>query len=256
MLRNLRDIGGIRTKDGRQIRKGIYIRSAILKDLTIEDKNYIYSDLGVTRVIDIRTDTEVHRKPDMAIPHVAYIHFPLQKEEERSTNDVAVAMDRLRAAKTPEERYELVPRMENIYRCMLTSDFSRTNLRALISSLIGYNIGATLYHCTSGKDRTGMVTAILLTVLGVGREEIMEDYMKSLPSAREESDALYRRVIEQSGDEKLATLLAEMFLVKEDYLNSFWDEYDRQFGSDEDFIHYFLRIDDNLLNWYKSRVLE
>ena len=258
MINNLRDLGGIPAADGRRLKPFLFIRSAVLDQLTDEDCRMLYEDLHVSRVLDLRTAKELLLRPECDVPHVAYIHFPLLKETNLgiSKSSSANLDDRFLETSDPAERLAMVPRMENVYPTMLTSDFSRTNLRALMASLAGYELGGTVFHCTSGKDRTGMIAATLLTVLGVSREEILKDYMKSAAFAETEAEPLYRKVKARLGDEALARQVRRIMEAHESYLQAFFDEMDRQYGTPERFIREFLRISDESLLRFRDRVLE
>jgi protein-tyrosine phosphatase len=218
----------------------------------------LYEDLHLSRVLDLRTARELLLRPECEVPHVAYIHFPLLKATTLgiSKSSSANLEDRLLETDDPAERLAMVPRMEDVYPTMLTNDFSRTNLRALMASLAGYELGGTIFHCTSGKDRTGMITATLLTVLGVSREEILKDYMRSSVFAEKEAEELYKRTLNKLGDESLARQVRRILEAHESYLQAFFDEMDRQYGTPEQFIRAFLRINDESLRRFRDRVLE
>ncbi|MCQ2547460.1 MAG: tyrosine-protein phosphatase [Clostridia bacterium] len=253
MINNFRDLGGIPTKDGRHFKKGIYYRSALLRGLSPDEKDYIF-DQGIRTVIDLRADAEVARKPDDEIPHVAYMHFPVQKETEQDRYGKLI--EQIKAEPSKEKRWSMIPNMGDLYSEMLTNDFSRTNLRAIVNFMINYQLGAIDFHCASGKDRTGMLTATLLLIAGVSREEIMKDYMLSLDYAETEALEKYNRVISLGGDEHLAHLVHEMFLVKEEYMNLFFDSIDKHYKNDDNYVRQFLRLNDADIEKYRNKVLE
>ena len=168
---NFRDIGGYRTKDNRFVRWGRVYRSDGLSRLKDTDLN-VLSQLGVSHVFDFRTRTEVAAAPNRLpkTPSVIYWNLPVTHGE----FDFVEALKRIR----------------NGDASWLTPDFM---VKGYISSLSSYGEtwghviqhlagdpdGATVFHCTGGKDRTGTCAAIILLALGVAEETVVEDHQLS-----------------------------------------------------------------------------
>jgi protein-tyrosine phosphatase len=155
---NARDLGGLPTADGHTTRHGVFLRGDTLCDLTEDGRRSLLED-GVRTVVDLRSDDELAREPNpfATIDGVRYEHRPL--------NDPGVT-SRISAIEDQTERY----------RVMLDGNGQRV---AAILNVIATSPRAVLFHCFAGRDRTGIVAAILLRLAGVPDDAIVQDYALS-----------------------------------------------------------------------------
>ena len=165
---NMRDLGGYRTSDGRHVKWGRIIRSDDLHSLTNEDLAYLAS-IPVKTVADFRSLQEVRAMPDKLSPQgMTYVGLPITPG---SLDDLQSYI-----AMTPEE-VEAKMEWMNVY--FATSDEGRERYRELFRLLQETDDAAILFHCSAGKDRTGMGAALILYALGVPEQTVMEDYLAS-----------------------------------------------------------------------------
>lgn len=152
---NARDLGGLPTHDGRVTKHGVFLRGDTLCDLTDDGRRSLLED-GVGTVVDLRGTDELEREPNpfAAIDGVRYEHRPL--------NDPGVT-----------SRISLIEDSAERYRVMLDGNGQRI---AAILNVIAMSPRAVLFHCFAGRDRTGIIAAILLRLAGVPDEVIVEDY--------------------------------------------------------------------------------
>jgi protein-tyrosine phosphatase len=169
---NVRDVGGLPTADGSRIRPGVLIRSANLNSITEADVARLVDELGVRRVLDLRTDVEL-RESEPGLLHgrdgISFHHLSLYPDTEPDTPDPVVpwAGERYPAGRDPQ----VVSYLRYLER---RPDSIVAALRAIAEP-----DGATVVHCAAGKDRTGMVIALALSVAGVSHELIAADYAES-----------------------------------------------------------------------------
>lgn len=172
---NARDVGGLPAQDGRRIRKRALLRSANLQHLTQSDVTHLADELGVRRVIDLRTDIEVssaepgpmHARSDVVIRHLSL--YPDNGAGERAADQPPDALLPWRGERfTSRHRPAVAGYLRYLER---RPDSILAALRAIAEP-----DGATLVHCAAGKDRTGMVVALALSVAGVAKPEIAADY--------------------------------------------------------------------------------
>jgi protein tyrosine/serine phosphatase len=175
---NARDVGGLPIADGRAIRPGALIRSASLGHLTDADVQHLVGDLGVRRVVDLRTDVEVDRDGPGALhdqPDVVVHHLSLYPD----TTDRA-ELPAGPGSGTPEplpwQRERFATEHGPVVAAYLRYLEQRPDSIVAALRAIAEPVGATLVHCAAGKDRTGVVVALALTVAGVDRELIAADY--------------------------------------------------------------------------------
>lgn len=154
---NIRDLGGLPTRDGRVTAYGVFLRGDSVCRLTDRGRRSLLAD-GVRTIVDLRRTLELEREPNpfANLPdQVRYLNLPF--------NDAAIE-ERIRAMPTGGERY----------RAMLDDGTER------IGRIMGALAAAdrtVLFHCYGGRDRTGMVAAALLRLAGVPCEEIVRDYV-------------------------------------------------------------------------------
>lgn len=176
---NFRDLGGYPTDDGRYTRWGILYRSDALSSLTGEDWDTL-AERGVRTVIDLRGDEEVKTSPVLAPESVSCYHDSLMREL-----DQMIGRKEEEPGKTLEKFSGESTGATGILGSMKL-DYGKT----LFGNLeCGVNIletiterlqeGAVVFMCSAGKDRTGIIAALLLYLCGVSREDIVADYMVS-----------------------------------------------------------------------------
>jgi protein-tyrosine phosphatase len=160
---NFRDLGGLPTADGRSIRHGRLYRSDSLHRLT-EDEARRFAALGIRTVLDLRRPTEIERDGRIPeLPGLAYFNLhPVHREWRHDMYDEAAGPHRYLADRYLDMAEEGIEGFGAALR--LISDADRAPL---------------VMHCFAGKDRTGVLTALTLTLLGVPHAEIMDDYAAS-----------------------------------------------------------------------------
>lgn len=159
---NFRDLGGYRNPQGQMVRWGTLYRSGKLSGLTSRDQAYI-RQLGIQVVCDLRSAHELQTDPTPPDLAPSLAHLPLKLRE---TSSVPGHLDQETAQALLRESYEAFP----------TSLESYT---AFFRTLLNNESGAVLFHCTAGKDRTGVTAALLLWALDIPWDIIVEDFLIS-----------------------------------------------------------------------------
>jgi protein-tyrosine phosphatase len=162
-LHNFRDAGGCATADGRTVATGRLYRSDLLVNLTSADQAR-FDRLGIRTVIDLRRTAEVELIGRVADAHGRrYLNIPPEHAPwEERPHDPADEPPRYLA-----DRY------------LELADTGRHGIGRVISVLSDRDAAPAVVHCYAGKDRTGVVMAITLALLGVPDETIGEDYARS-----------------------------------------------------------------------------
>jgi hypothetical protein len=170
---NFRDLGGHVTATGETVRYGRLYRSDTLDSLT-DDDHQRFEALGIATVIDLRARGEIDKRGrlDLARHRVRYLHLPL----------VDVVSDP--AVWDPAEVSRLdFPVLG--YRKILADGADR--LAVLLRTLVEPGVMPAVFHCTAGKDRTGLVAAVILRLLGVPQPEVAAEYALSEGRTRHSS---------------------------------------------------------------------
>ena len=180
---NIRDIGGYPTDDGRRTRWKMFLRSDSLHHLAPKSQAALIA-YGVRTVIDLRRteETETHPNVFVGSSEVVYLHHNIIGDGATITQVIShLAAQRAEGDEALELRErEFVEtelpaeRIKNSYTTLL--DLRQSGVYHVLSALADPAARPALYHCAGGKDRTGVITALLLGIAGVRRETIAEDY--------------------------------------------------------------------------------
>jgi len=173
---NVRDLGGLPTEDGRRTAEAQLLRADNLQELSPSDVATLVRDIGVTTVVDLRSSNELKSEgpaPLDAVAGVRHAHHPVLPELGSNTDVIAEAL--LTKADHDKLRYPDDP------VCGHYLGYLEDRPDQIVAALrsIAHSEGAALVHCAAGKDRTGVVVALALTVAGVRPEDVVEDYAAS-----------------------------------------------------------------------------
>lgn len=188
---NFRDLGGYQTSDGHRVRWGRVYRSGSLGHLTENDLNLL-EKLGVKIVCDFRTQMELREEPDKLPPGVKYQHMPLSPENQLtpSASDIMKNLKNLDAWMLRTYINIFIDQNGMLFGEILRLAADEANL-------------PLLFHCTAGKDRTGIAASLLLLALGVPESTVIADYSLTNFSF----DALYTRLAEHMPNARLRSRL-------------------------------------------------
>lgn len=181
-LPNSRQLGGYLTASGRKIRRNCLVRSSRLFGMSREDAEALRS-LGIDTVIDLRTPEEAAVHPDKNVDLFRYLPCPLPTVE---IGDYTKKLgEKFIVTKDSKEKtfylseYLSCLSMEDMYFDVLTEESALQSLRDIFAILAEPETRGVLFHCTSGKDRTGIVAALILFILGARIDDIISDYYAS-----------------------------------------------------------------------------
>ena len=208
-LSNFRDLGGYSASDGGRVRRRRVFRSAHLAGLTQDDLVHLRL-LTLTHSIDFRGVAERTALP-YQIPGVENLAFSIEPTVVRRLR-ARMALGKILST---EETVEV---MCETYRAFV-HEHGPTFARFLRHLLL--HPTPVVFHCTAGKDRTGFAAALLLSILGVDRGTIMQDYFLT--------NELYHRVpsLEGSGP---AHIMDVVWRVQPEFLQASFDVIDRDYG--------------------------
>ena len=163
---NLRDLGGWQVADGRRVRRGLVFRSATLANLTGRDVEAVAA-LGLRTVCDLRGTEEAAHRPSRLPAGAERVALPIEPTVGASLRDLMQ-----REQSTGEDVVDLLRRAYLDYGTRFIGAY-----RALFDLLLDPPRHALLFHCSAGKDRTGLGAALVLTALGATRQTVLADYV-------------------------------------------------------------------------------
>jgi len=240
---NARDLGGIRTRDGRAVIPGWLVRSGLLADATPADARFLIEEMGLRTVIDLRNTDEASARPD---PHalfagVEFHHIPIL---DTSQFGVTHEGGKLRGAwgliRKVKKHPELI--MMETYERMVLDEESRRGFRRFFDVLLEAK-GCVLWHCSSGKDRAGVATALVLSALGVGPDAIMEDYLLTNGHTGTRSQGVRDTLAAYHLEKRLEGSIRVLTSADERFLGAALDAMARECGSIDGYLEQALGID-------------
>ena len=254
---NARDLGGYKTADGMTVKKGLLIRGASLA--TAKDADLaLLADLPVVKVIDFRTDFEKKGKENRSLPFADYICLPIQPVDngdapKELTKHKSFDISKIIMFAAFNEKAKTIAR--EMYPLMVTRPDCQRQFAAFLRKVIDTPEGAVFFHCTQGKDRTGLAAAYLLSALGVDRETIIADFDKTNQVYARDVRKYCRRVKFFGGkEEELAVVKAFIGANTDNFIHAL-DLINAEYGSMDAYLRNVLGLTDADFEILRGRYL-
>lgn len=256
---NARDLGGIRI-GGKTVRKGLLLRTAHLNEATDQDVRHLSEDLHLRKIFDFRTMQEAAFQPDREIPGAQHILLPtLDLEAEKKSGEAV-----------PQETFLNLPahivqlsftrlfqkKARDLYPSLVLSEFSQLQYASFLNLILETEEGAVLWHCSQGKDRTGIGAALILGALGADTETIVEDFDRSNDSYRPQVEKLCAQVEEAGGGEEEKEVVRAFMGVSVRNFRHALKLIDANWGSIPGYLEEAMGISDSDLAILRGRYLE
>ena len=248
-VKNYRDLGGITTSDGRVLRPHMLIRGTTLFDPTLLGIKILKENYNLKTIIDLRTQKEILEKPDVKIDGVEILHMPVFDESVAGISHEK----KVHSFKT----LMMMPKMEDLYVQMVTGA-SLDNVIKVLKFILTLPVQkfSVVFHCTAGKDRTGLVAALLLSFLGVDRVTVMNDYLLTNKRVLFKANMAYVGLLITKGNPKLAHKIKHYFLAEPNFIKAALNQLEKDFGSLEDFFKQKLGFTEEETKKIKDKFLE
>ena len=261
---NARDLGGYTMQDGRKLRDGVLLRAAHLADATDEDLQWL-SKLPVAKVIDFRIEEEKKGKVDRDVPGASYLSLPIdasgnamanatEKEKKKFAKQKKFDIKKVAVMVAFNKKAQAIAR--NMYPMMLFNPVCQQPYARFFQQVLETEHGAVLYHCTQGKDRTGVASALLLAALGASRETIVADFDATNRVYEKDVKKYVRRVKFWGGkEEEIAVVKAILGCNTDNFIKAL-DAVDAQYGSLEAYLKGPMGLTDQDIQTLRDRYLE
>ena len=251
---NFRDLGGYRTAGGKYVRWGLLYRSGQLANLTEGDYEYL-QPLGIRLVCDFRADDERSRQATRWPGDAPeFLSTPIGMDDNGRNTGAQQLRRLLMERATPEQMRAF---MKSLYPEMPLA--AAPQFRGILARLLSAR-GASMVHCSAGKDRTGVFSALLLLTLGVPRETVIEDYL--LTNRYVVADDMIARTAvayqKLLGLERVppTEVLRPVMSVDRSYLEAALETIDRKYGSFDEYRRKKLHLSDRDVETLRARYLE
>lgn len=256
---NVRELGGYIMKDGREVKHNLLFRGGLLRKAAPESLARMSGEFDIRINFDFRTEGEKNFAPDPDIPGVEYLWLPtLDPFEGNKTNNVF-------SAKKCHSAEELVlmhagdpdvqEAAKDMYTDIVTNEYSQLQYAVFLKRIGSMKEGAVYWHCSQGKDRTGLGAAFILAALGADRETILYDYNISAEAYREEEKAIAAQILANGGGEKELDVVKTFISVNTAHFITALDLIDSEFGGMDNYLKEYLLVSDEEKEVLRNRYL-
>jgi protein-tyrosine phosphatase len=236
---NTRHLGGYKTVSGKTVVRTKLIRSGSPGKFTQKDIALLLSEYNLKHVVDLRTGYEASTDASLTgVSGVSYSHLPLSAEVQQSLsfNDEIsnVLIQMVRSAGGSAEA--AAEAMKKTYADIVTDEALIERTRRVFDILLENEGGCVLYHCAAGKDRTGVVSALILSALGAERSVVLEDYLHTNAYISESAAKTLAEVARAAGDSETAAGVRGFLVADRAYLEGALSMIERKYGSMEKYL--------------------
>lgn len=257
---NARELGGYVLPDGSRIRRGLLLRGGSFAQLSEAESARIADVYHLAYVFDFRTEGEVQQAPDKPVPGSTNVWLPTIDPETEKLGTSTLPKDAYRNLLPYLLEHACEPKVQDVasrmYTDMVINEYTQLQYAAFLQMIVGVDEGAVYWHCSQGKDRTGLGAAFLLAALGADRELILQDFEISNEVYLEEVNALKHRMEEQ-GYGPAEKAVAQTFIgVNTDYFMDALNLIDKEYGSLDEYVSNQLMLSDEDRMCLRQRLLE
>jgi protein-tyrosine phosphatase len=252
---NFRDLGGYETTNGRFVRWGLLYRSGVLTYLTPADYSYL-GHAGIRVICDFRTPEENAAAPETWIPNDTAKHLALPIGTDDKNHNTNAAMQQMLATNpTPAQLRDWMTKVYANFAFSAAPEYAEVFAELKSERL------PLLYHCTGGKDRTGVFSAFVLLTLGVPEQTVLNDYALTNRYLSEANPGAIKKMTAASGSSAnfMAKLTPEqqkaMIAADPEYLRATLRAIDAKYGSFDNYRRTELDVSDADVQTLRKRLL-
>ncbi|MCZ7668123.1 MAG: tyrosine-protein phosphatase [Chloroflexi bacterium] len=250
---NLRDLGGHVARDGRRVRSGLLYRSEQLGYIT-DAEMPTFAKLGLKKIYDLRTADEraelSDRVPDGAVDVVVDV---LADQSGAGPAQLLHLLAEPQHANAQLGGGKIAQKFIESYRHFISLPSARAGFARMFTELADDANLPALFHCTTGKDRTGWAAAALLSLWGVPDETVMQEYLLSNEFIMPEYQPTIDKYIAMGIEEE--EILLSILGVRQEYLEASLQEMRDQYGNIETYFSAGLGIDSTMQDALRERFL-
>ena len=248
-IRNFRSLSSVGKVNGKSLIDHRFYRCASLCHAPKESLESLVRDYHIRLIIDLRTKEEVESKPDPEIKGVRHLHVPVMEESHNGVNRHGDHHP------SYAERVATYQELGETYKKLGSDPYSLRQFGKVIKACLGLEEGAVLWHCSAGKDRTGMVAYLLLSLFGYPRKLIYNDYLLTNGEAKRFAWKMGFKAYRTTHDRSLAHKVWRMSIANKRYLEAFDKAIIDTCGSLNSFFQEYCGLSKEDIESYRQRYL-
>ena len=253
-LINARDLHGVKNRKGKTIKKNSLYRSDALFKISSEDMRRLKEENNLKEIIDFRGEDEINEHTvDPSVDGVKHIYLPLNNgirnqvtREHKEHSDNKEVEGIINFFYYLDEKADITYATEKLYRQFVSNEIGVKNLSNFLNEVLSCD-GLLIYHCTDGKDRTGVATYLLLKILDFDDETIFYDYLLTNENVVEKRKRRRELFLSCGIDNEIILNSSDIIAgVRENWLKSAVDEINNRYQGVDSYI-------ENILGFSKEK---
>lgn len=257
---NIRELGGYKMTDGRTIKHGVLLRGGCLYSASDEDMHTLTIKYKIKQVFDFRTDMETKMKPDRLIAGAQFVWLPTIDPKTEKMGEATLppsAYSHLLEYLVENCYREDVQQIaRNLYPELVRNEYTQLQYAAFLQMMASPINGGVYWHCSQGKDRTGLGAAFLLLALGADMDLVLRDFELSNEAYLDELQEARSKVIAAGYGEEELKVIQTFIGVNTEYFTNALNIIDTEFGSIHDYMYNQLCLTDDDIVALRNRFLE
>lgn len=258
-IENARQLGGYIGADGKKVKDNVLLRTAGIDAISDETAEKLAEAYHVKYVVDFRMDYEREIIADKDIPgaeNIAISVYELDMTDPKMIEMMKKIGEAGDDSLQKSIEYAKTGYLSQLYTQILLSEAGQKGYARFFDILLENKDGAVLWHCTYGKDRTGIAAALVLYALGVDEDVIMQDFLTSNEVYKGNIAYLENELKNRGCDEIVIKEAQAMAGVKGEYLTAAFDAVKSKYGSIQDYIKNQLGVSDEKIAELRDMYLE
>lgn len=247
-------------KDGRQIKHGLLIRGAALSKATEADIETLGGTYNVKLIFDFRTEQEVKHAPDPEVPGAKYLWLPTLDPANGEKGKDVFSAGGFKSAEELVLNAAFLPSVQeaarNMYTDILDNEYSQLQYAVFLQRIVAMESGSIYWHCSQGKDRTGLGAAFILAALGADRETIINEYRLSERTYEEELQEFRKIIVSKGGGIHELDVVQTFISVSVQHFIEGLDLVDSKYGGMDTYLRDILFLSDADRQKLQERYLE
>lgn len=252
---NVRDLGGYIGADGRKVQYGRLIRSGHLGGADKLSLKSFAEDYNIRAEVDFRTALEINQHPPKYISGVKYYNFPALDEAAFGITTEKGSLEKILQG-VMESNPNCEEYMRDMYINIAFSDYTLPQYKKFMELLLSVDYGATVFHCSHGKDRAGLGAVVALMALGVDKEEIIKDYMYSSNYTKNKVKLVKTFGKLRRWEPEKTEYIAGLLDVRESYVRGVFDKVEKECGGPLNYITEAVGLSEGQIEKFREMYLE